>query len=102
MNDQRSLSGALPGGTTLGQLVAELGGELLGPPDQSIERVAPLDAADPGCISFLAHVKYRARLQSTRAGCVIVSPAVRDSSPTRSSWAPPPSAVADADVSRHA
>jgi UDP-3-O-[3-hydroxymyristoyl] glucosamine N-acyltransferase len=62
----------------LGDLVALLGGELLGPPDRLIRRIAPLDAADPGCISFLANPKYKAQLQTTQAGCVIVSPKVRD------------------------
>lgn len=62
----------------LGDLVALLGGELLGPPDRIIRRIAPLDAADPGCISFLANPKYKAQLQTTQAGCVIVSPKVRD------------------------
>ena len=68
---------------TLGDLVQDLGGELLGPPDQPVTRIAPLDAADPGCISFLANPKYRAQLQSTQAGCVIVSPAVRDEAVAR-------------------
>lgn len=68
---------------TLGDLVQDLGGELLGPPDQPVIRIAPLDAADPGCISFLANPKYRAQLQSTQAGCVIVSPAVREEAVAR-------------------
>ena len=67
----------------LGDLVQDLGGELLGPPGLMISRIAPLDAADPGCISFLANPKYRAQLQSTRSGCVIVSPAVRDEAAAR-------------------
>lgn len=65
-------------GVSLGDLVAALGGELLGPPEQVIQRITPLDAADPGCISFLAHPKYRAQWQATAAGCVIVSSTLRD------------------------
>ena len=61
----------------LGELVAALGGELLGPPDGLIHRIAPLDAADSGCISFLAHPKYKSQLLTTQAGCVIAAPAVR-------------------------
>ena len=67
----------------LGDLVRDLGGELLGPPGLLISRIAPLDAADPGCISFLANPKYRAQLQTTQTGCVIVSPAVRDEAASR-------------------
>ena len=63
---------------SLGDLVAALGGELIGAPEQLIQRIAPLDAADPGCISFLAHPKYQAQLLTTQAGCVIASPALRD------------------------
>ena len=67
--------------------VAELGGELLGAADQTIRTIASLDAADSGCISFLANPKYKAQLQSTQAGCVIVSPGhvdtpfIRESAP---------------------
>lgn len=67
----------------LGDLVQDLGGELLGPPGLLITRIAPLDAADPGCISFLANPKYRAQLQTTQSGCVIVSPVVRDEAAAR-------------------
>lgn len=67
----------------LGDLVAALGGELIGSPDLHIQRIAPLDAADPGCISFLAHPKYRRQLETTAAGCVIVSDAVRDDAAAR-------------------
>lgn len=70
-------------GVSLGELVQALGGELLGPRDQRITRIAPLDAADSGCISFLAHPKYRAQLLSTAAGCVIVAPVMRDEAQAR-------------------
>jgi UDP-3-O-[3-hydroxymyristoyl] glucosamine N-acyltransferase len=67
----------------LGDLVAALGGELTGPPDLPICRIASLDAADSGCISFLASAKYASQLQTTQAACVIVSPAARDSAAAR-------------------
>ncbi|RZL10317.1 MAG: UDP-3-O-(3-hydroxymyristoyl)glucosamine N-acyltransferase [Rubrivivax sp.] len=70
-------------GVTLGELVSTLGGELLGPPEQIVQRIASLDAADPGCISFLAHPKYRAQWAATAAGCVIVSSTLRDEALTR-------------------
>lgn len=64
-------------GVCLGDLVADLGGALYGPPDRLIQQIAPLDAADSGCISFLAHPKYKQQLQTTLAGCVIVAPSVQ-------------------------
>jgi UDP-3-O-[3-hydroxymyristoyl] glucosamine N-acyltransferase len=70
-------------GVSLGDLTKALGGQLLGPPDQVIEQIAPLDAADQGCISFLAHPKYKQQLQTTAAGCVIVSAAVQDEAAAR-------------------
>lgn len=70
-------SNTVPPGVQLKDLVGELGGELLGPPELTIERIAPLDAADPGCISFLAHPKYRSQWLATSAGCVIVSTSLR-------------------------
>ena len=68
---------ALDPGVSLGDLVAELGGALCGPPSRLITKIASLDAADPGCISFLAHPKYKQQLLETEAGCVIVSPAMQ-------------------------
>lgn len=70
-------------GVTLGELVSALGGELLGPPGLTVQRIAPLDAADSGCISFLAHPKYRAQWAATSAGCVIVSSTLRDEAVAR-------------------
>ena len=53
---------------TLGEIVAQLGGE----------GVATLDSAGPGHIAFLANPKYRGRLATTRAGAVILGPGDRD------------------------
>jgi len=77
------VSASLPTSVTLGELVDTLGGELLGPPGYPVQRIASLDAADPGCISFLAHPKYRQQLQTTAAGCIIVSPASADEAAAR-------------------
>lgn len=70
-------------GVRLGELIAALGGELLGSPDLVIQRIAPLDAADSGSVSFLAHPRYRAQWQATAAGCVIVSSSLRDEAMAR-------------------
>ncbi|KAA3655377.1 MAG: UDP-3-O-(3-hydroxymyristoyl)glucosamine N-acyltransferase [Proteobacteria bacterium] len=54
------------------EIVARLGGELLGPGDTLIRALAPLDSAGPDDISFLANPKYRKQLDSTGAAAVIV------------------------------
>jgi UDP-3-O-[3-hydroxymyristoyl] glucosamine N-acyltransferase len=60
---------------TLSEIVARLGGELVGE-DVSVSRVAPLASAQVGEISFLANPKYRKQLESTAASALIVSPAL--------------------------
>ena len=60
----------------LGELIAALGGELRGDPDAVIEGIAPLESALPSQISFLSNPRYGAQMSSTRAGCVIVPPAM--------------------------
>ena len=57
----------------LSELAKQLGGEVRG--DQTVEvlKVAPLECATPGSISFLSHAKYRPLLASCRATVLIVS-----------------------------
>jgi len=43
-----------------------------------IEGLAPLETAQPTQLSFLSNPKYRKQLHASRAGCVIVAPALRD------------------------
>ena len=62
----------------LGEIVATLGGELHGDAALAIEGLAPLESAGPGHLSFLSNPRYRQQLDASRAGCVIVGPAVRD------------------------
>lgn len=62
----------------LGSIVAALGGDLHGDAGLSIEGLAPLDAAGPNHLSFLSNPKYRQQLEGSRAGCVIVAPAMRE------------------------
>lgn len=57
----------------LDQIVARFGGELIGDGDRMIVQVASLERAGPDEISFLSHPKYRAKLEDTRAGAVILS-----------------------------
>jgi UDP-3-O-[3-hydroxymyristoyl] glucosamine N-acyltransferase len=63
---------------TLGSIIEALGGELHGDPGLAIEGLAPLETAGPGHLSFLSNPKYRPQLDTSRAGCVIVGPAVRE------------------------
>jgi len=67
----------------LGELIAVLGGELTGNPGLKVTRLAPLESADAQTLSFLSNPRYQAQLLTTQAGCVIVSPAMRDAASAR-------------------
>lgn len=59
---------------SLREIVERLGGELVGGNgDLVVSRVASLENAEPGHISFLTDLKYRSLLQNTRASAVVVS-----------------------------
>ena len=66
-----------------GDIVAALGGELLGDPERQIARLAPLEKAQPDELSYLADARLTHALQGSRAGCVIVAPAMRDAAVVR-------------------
>jgi UDP-3-O-[3-hydroxymyristoyl] glucosamine N-acyltransferase len=66
----------------LAAIVQALGGELHGDGTLTIEGLAPLESASPADLSFLANPRYRQQLETTRAGCVIVAPAMLE--PARS------------------
>ncbi len=68
---------------SLGSIVEVLGGELHGEAGLKIEGLAPLETATPQHISFLSHPKYQRQLAASKAGCVIVSPQMRDAALTR-------------------
>jgi UDP-3-O-[3-hydroxymyristoyl] glucosamine N-acyltransferase len=68
---------------TIADILAHLGGECAGDAALVIDRIATLDAATPSSIGFLANPRYRAHLATTRAGCVIVGPALRDEAAAR-------------------
>jgi UDP-3-O-[3-hydroxymyristoyl] glucosamine N-acyltransferase len=67
----------------LGSIVDALGGELCGDPQRPIEGLAPLEAASPAELSFLGNPRYEQQLAASRAGCVIVAPAMRDAAVAR-------------------
>ena len=65
----------------LRELVAQLGGELVGEATAGalrIDRIGPLEGATPSTITFLSNPRLRPLLASCEAGCVIVGPALRD------------------------
>jgi UDP-3-O-[3-hydroxymyristoyl] glucosamine N-acyltransferase len=64
--------------TTVAEIAARLGGEVVGNADQPIARIAPLETATSEAITFIAQARYRSQLATTQAGCVIVGPALRD------------------------
>ncbi|MDZ7591068.1 MAG: UDP-3-O-(3-hydroxymyristoyl)glucosamine N-acyltransferase [Rubrivivax sp.] len=67
----------------IGELAALLGGELIGDAALEVGRIGGLEDADAQTISFLARPRYAAQLNTTRAGCVIVGPALRDAAAAR-------------------
>jgi len=67
----------------IGDIAARLGGELIGDAALEVTRIATLEHADGDAITFLAHPRFRAQLAQTRAGCVIVGPAMREAAAAR-------------------
>lgn len=63
---------------SLAEIAARLGGDVLGDAQTQIRQVATLASAGEGQIAFLANLKYKSQLQSTRASAVIVSPDFAD------------------------
>jgi UDP-3-O-[3-hydroxymyristoyl] glucosamine N-acyltransferase len=61
-----------------GELVARLGGELLGDAHWTLSGIAALEGATAHDISFLAQARYLGALHESAAGCVIAPPAQRD------------------------
>lgn len=58
---------------SLAEIVARFGGDLKGDGQLVVTGLAPLEAATPAQLSFLANPKYRGQLAATRAGAVILS-----------------------------
>lgn len=61
----------------LEDIVSRLGGELIGEASTPVSRVATLQSAGPGDLSFLSQARYRHQLQFTRATAVILPPSER-------------------------
>jgi UDP-3-O-[3-hydroxymyristoyl] glucosamine N-acyltransferase len=74
-----------------GELVAQLGGELLGSAEILLRGIASLETAGAGDIGFLSDDRQVQRLQQSAAGCVIVRSSLREAASAR------PSAIVTAD-----
>ena len=57
------------------------GASLRGDPERIIDRVATLQDAGPGAITFLANRRYRSFLQGTHASAVILSAEIAEDCP---------------------
>lgn len=64
---------------SLAEIAALLGGDVFGDGQTLIHQVATLASAGEGEIGFLANLKYKSQLQTTRAAAVIVAPEFADS-----------------------
>ncbi|HTT04000.1 MAG TPA: UDP-3-O-(3-hydroxymyristoyl)glucosamine N-acyltransferase [Steroidobacteraceae bacterium] len=75
---------------TLGELAVRFGCALRGDPDRRVDHVAPLSAADPTALSFLANARLSAQLSTTRAGAVVLAPASAEQCPVPALISPEP------------
>jgi UDP-3-O-[3-hydroxymyristoyl] glucosamine N-acyltransferase len=81
---ERSLAASdVSSAVRLGDIVAALGGELVGDASLRVDRIAGLNEADESSISFLAQARYAGGLAASRAACVIVAPAQREAALAR-------------------
>ncbi|HUP22955.1 MAG TPA: UDP-3-O-(3-hydroxymyristoyl)glucosamine N-acyltransferase [Thermoanaerobaculia bacterium] len=62
----------------LGELAAEVGGEVRGNPERLVVGLRPLELAGPEDLSFLTNPKYRALAEASRAGALLVDAAGAD------------------------
>jgi len=76
---------------SVAELAALVGGELLGNGALALHRLGPLATADGATVSFLSNPRYRAQLEASAAGCVLVHTDLREAVLTR------PAAVLCAD-----
>ncbi|MCB2020644.1 MAG: UDP-3-O-(3-hydroxymyristoyl)glucosamine N-acyltransferase [Burkholderiaceae bacterium] len=70
-------------GVALGEIAAQLGGDLVGDAALRINRLGSLESATPATLCFIATPRYQAQLSATRAGCVVVPPALREAAVER-------------------
>jgi UDP-3-O-[3-hydroxymyristoyl] glucosamine N-acyltransferase len=84
---QRPATGA---GVKLAALAQWAGVELRGDPELHVDRVATLESAGSGAVSFFANPRYGRQLAATRATAVIVAPDALDACPVAALVTPNP------------
>ena len=67
----------------LADVIAALGGDLLGDAEIAVSRVGPLAEADAQTLSFLSNPRYQSQLAASSAACVIVAPAFAEAASAR-------------------
>src|SRR5262245_29993059 len=78
---------------SLGELAVRFGCELKGDPAVEVDGVATLQNAGPRAVTFLANPRYRRHVAQTRAGAVILQPALADACPVAALIAADPHAT---------
>jgi UDP-3-O-[3-hydroxymyristoyl] glucosamine N-acyltransferase len=66
---------------TLAELAQYVGGKVIGDGEVSIRKVAPIDEAGPGEITFLANPRYQSFLAQCKASAIIVAPGLIQNPP---------------------
>lgn len=61
---------------TAAAVAAQVGGRLVGAPDVVVRGIAPLDRAGDNDLSILSHLRYASWFATSRAGVVLVAPAL--------------------------
>jgi len=62
---------------SLADIAAQIGGHVVGDASLEIRRVAPIDEAREGDLTFISNPKYVAKLETTQASAVIAAPGVQ-------------------------
>lgn len=83
-DSERGQSGEGVRTLTASDIVTVVGGTLIGDPAAVVSRVAPIDRAGPGDLTFLASARYGPALVTSQATIVLVSPEL-ESMPGRAS-----------------
>ena len=63
---------------SVAQLAQLVSGTAIGRADLQLSRIGPLATAGADTIAFLSHPRYRAQLDASAAGCVLVQPDLHD------------------------
>lgn len=78
---------------TLAEIAVRFGLELRGDPDRRVSSVGTLGGAGPSQLAFLANPRLRPQLAETRAGAVVLTPALADACPVAALLSPYPHAA---------